>query len=232
MICVICAMQEELDALLGLMDGISVSEGQRLFYHGEILNNAYYKGRIEGKEIVATRSGVGMVYATIAATNLIRDCHPELVINLGVAGSLHPDVHVNDIVVADQAANWRFEVPGWDRKFDSVFCSFPCDAKAVEITRTLGMKHVKTGPIVSADEFIRYKRQTKIIKKYYPEALAGEMEGAAVANTCYAHHIPCAVIRSISDETLVNGGYKEFDFNLSTVCKTAAALCREIIKRY
>ena len=42
MICVICAMQEELDALLGLMDGISVSEGQRLFYHGEILNNAYY----------------------------------------------------------------------------------------------------------------------------------------------------------------------------------------------
>ncbi len=232
MICVICAMQEELDALLELMNDVSVSEGQTLFYHGEILNNAYYKGKIEGKEIVATRSGVGMVYATIATTNLIRDCHPDLVINLGCAGSLNKDIHVNDIVVADRAANWRFEAPGWIRAIDSVFCSFPCDAKAIEITKSLGMEHVKTGPIVSADEFIRYKRQTDVIKRFYPEALAGEMEGAAVANTCYAHDIPCAVIRSISDETLVNGGYKEFDFNLEKVCKTAAALCKEIIKRY
>ena len=232
MIAVICAMQEELDALLEQMEERSVSDSQTLFYHGETLNNAYYSGRIKGKEVVATRSGVGTVYATIATVNLINTMHPDLVINLGVAGSLNEDIHVNDVVVANRVAHWRIEVPGWERSMDSIYCSYPCDSKVIEIVKEIQNKNVKTGSIVSADEFIRFKKQTDIIQKYFPEALAGEMEGAAIANTCYAYDVPCAVIRSISDETLVNGNYKNFEFNLDSACKKVANLCKEIIMRY
>ena len=42
MIAVICAMQEELDALLEQMKDQSVSDSQTLFYHGKTLKNAYH----------------------------------------------------------------------------------------------------------------------------------------------------------------------------------------------
>ena len=232
MIAIICAMKEELDALLTRMEDVQVSDRPALFYHGKTIDGSYYYGKIADKEIVATVCGVATVYATIATVNIIRDCQPDMIINLGVAGSLNADTHVNDVVVADRVANWRIDVPNWERSVNSIHCSYPCDTKVLQIMKNLKSKHVKTGPVVSSDEFIRFKRQTDIIKKYFPEALAGEMEGAAIANTCYAYDVPCTIIRSISDETLVNGDYKNLDFNLNVACTKAAELCQEIIARY
>ena len=232
MIAVICAMKEERDALLKLMKDVRKHEGKKLLYHGEYLDNEYYEGTLGNKQIIVCRSGVGTVYATMAAVVLILKFEPELIINLGVAGSLNEKIHVNDIVAADRVANWRIRVPNWERSVHSIHCSYPCDSRVIEIVRKMKKKHVKIGPVVSADEFIRYKNQTDIIKRYFPEALAGEMEGAAIANTCYAYDIQCSIIRSISDETLVNGDYKNFDFNLNSACRKAAELCKEIIMRY
>ena len=76
------------------------------------------------------------------------------------------------------------------------------------------------------------KENNSEIKKYFKEALCGEMEGASIANTCYAFGYNSAIVRSISDETLVNGSYKDFDFNLKKVCDTAAKVCAHIIERY
>ena len=56
------------------------------------------------------------------------------------------------------------------------------------------------------------------------------MEGYAVAAAAYASEIPVNIIRSISDETLVAGNFKQFDFNLADVCDKAAQLCKEIIR--
>ena len=232
MIAVICAMQEELDALLERMEDDEICKGSSLFYHGIILESQYHHGKIQDHEVIATRCGVGMVYAAIATVNLINEFHPQLIINSGVAGSLDKDTHVNDLVVADRIANWRIEVPNWERSVSSIHCSYPCDNRVLEIVKNLKQDHIRIGPIVSSDEFIRFKKQTGIIQRYFPEALAGEMEGAAIANVCYAYQIPCSIIRSISDETLVNGDYKNFDFNLSEACDRAAELCKEIIMRY
>ena len=232
MIAIICAMEEELNALLDLMEDVAVTEGPSFMYHEKELNIQYHQGKIKGNDVVALRCGVGIVYATIATVNVIHSYHPDLIINLGVAGSLNKDTHVNDIVVADKVANWRIQVPTWERSLTSIHCSYPCDDKAVRIVNEMKDEHIKTGGIVSADEFIRFKNQTDVIKRYFPDALAGEMEGAAIANTCYAYQVPCSIIRSISDETLVNGNYKEFEFNLNAACKKAAELCKEIIERY
>ena len=116
MIAVICAMAEERDALLKLCSDVKVKKGDKIFYHGESLDNEYYFAKIGDKEIIITRCGVGLVYAAIMTTLLIKKYKPELIINLGVAGSLNPDVHVNDIVSADRICNWRVDVPGWNRK--------------------------------------------------------------------------------------------------------------------
>ena len=62
--------------------------------------------------------------------------------------------------------------------------------------------------------------------------LTGIKEGFAVASVAYAFGVNFAIVRSISDETLVSGNYKDFDFNLSDACGKAAELCKKIIMRY
>lgn len=231
MIAVICAMQEERDALLKLMKDVKVRKGKKLLYHGEVLDNQYYVGKIGKKDVVVSRCGVGTLYAAMSTLLLIEKFKPEFLINLGVAGSVNKDVHVGDVVVATKAANWRFYVPGWDRNCDSMYVSFPCDERPIKLLNKVKSDlNIHVGPIVTADEFICKKSQINEIHKYYPDALCGEMEGYAVAGAAYATNTPVTIIRSISDETLVSGNFKQFDFNLLSVCEKAALLCKEIIK--
>ena len=233
MIGIICAMTEERDALLKLMEGVRTKKAEKLLYKGKVLNNEYYLGNIEGREVVLCRCGVGKVYATMVTAKLIEKFKPELIINLGCAGSLNENVHVGDVVLADRVADWEFDVPGWERSVSSTDISYACDERVLNAFRKLrASKKAHLGPIVSADTFIYKKAQVRTIRKYFPEALCGEMEGSAVAGTCYAHGVNFAVIRSISDETLVNGSYKEFDFNLEKACDNAAKLAVRIINNY
>ena len=157
--------------------------------------------------------------------------HTELIINLGCAGSLKENVHIGDVVIADKTAAWRFDVPGWKRSFDSLYTSFGCSDEVVSIAKKISDPTMHIGGIVSADEFIRTKTQLKVIKRHYPEALCGEMEGAAVAGVCYAYHTPVSIIRSISDATLVQGDYRNFDFNLAKACENAAVLTEVLLRR-
>ena len=230
MIAVLCAMKEERDAILKLMENVKRLDSETISYHQEVLDNEYYVGKINGKDVVLGRCGVGMIYATINTMLMIQKFDPELLINCGVAGSLNENVHVGDIVVANRTADWRMDVPGWDRSINSDKFSFACDDRVLKIVSD--NENVNIGAIVSANEFIKDQNQLEIIRKYFPEALAGEMEGAAVANTCYAFGKKCSIIRSISDETLVKNDFEKFYFNLPESCSKVAALCKEIIERY
>lgn len=233
MIAIICAMSEERDALLALMKDYEIVKIQKFQYHGMAFDNKCYKGLLGGKEVVIVHCGVGKVYAAILTTIAIKKFKPDLVINVGCAGSLNSNIHVGDIVVADRVADWDVEVPGWDRSTRSDKVSCACDGRFCKLASKLKIKaNVKIGNIVSGDAFIYKKSQVKEIKKYFPDALCGEMEGCSIALTCYAFGINSAIVRSISDETLVNGSYKDFDFNLDKACKNAAKICYEIIKRY
>lgn len=232
MIAIICAMEEERDALLSIMSDTKQKKINSLNYHGDVLDINVYSGKIGNKDVSVVRCGVGKVYAALVTQIMITKFKPELIINLGCAGSLSENVHVGDVVVADRVADWEVDVPGWDRNITSNVCSFKCDDKAISIIKKLKLRKVKVGPIVSGDEFIYKKSQTKTIKRYYPTALAGEMESCAITNTCYAYGVCCTVIRSISDETLISGNFKQFDFNLKKVCDVAAKLCVRIVEEF
>ena len=65
MIAVLCAMKEERDAILKLMENVKRLDSETISYHQEVLDNEYYVGKINGKDVVLGRCGVGMIYATI-----------------------------------------------------------------------------------------------------------------------------------------------------------------------
>jgi adenosylhomocysteine nucleosidase len=58
---------------------------------------------------------------------------------------------------------------------------------------------VHRGLIVSGDQFVASATAVAALREALPEALAVEMEGAAIAQVCYEYGVPCAVVRTISD---------------------------------
>lgn len=232
MIAIICAMSEERDAFIKLMENVEVCKGQDLMYHGKPLDTTFYKGTIKNKECLVVHSGVGKVYSTLVTSMIINQFNPSLVINCGCAGSTDKDVHVGDVIIGRRVADWDVDVPGWSRNIDSEYVSNALDGEFIKLASKVNTKlSVKVGDIVSSDQFIYRKDQVDVIKEFFPSAKCGEMEGSSIAKTCYAYGVRVAIIRSISDETLVNGDYHNFDFNLSKACANSAKFTAKVIEK-
>jgi adenosylhomocysteine nucleosidase len=58
---------------------------------------------------------------------------------------------------------------------------------------------VHTGLIVSGDRFVSSAAECASLRSALPDALAVEMEGAAVAQVCADFGVPLAVVRTVSD---------------------------------
>ena len=53
--------------------------------------------------------------------------------------------------------------------------------------------------IASGDRFVSTTAESQALQRSLPEALAVEMEGAAVAQVCLDYGVPFAAVRTISD---------------------------------
>jgi len=177
-------------------------------------------GRLGDEAVVLTLSGIGKVAAATTTTLLLERCQVRAVLFTGVAGGLGTHVHVGDVVVGttfvqhDMDASPlfpRWEVPGTGRS------SFAADAAwsdrlAAGARAVLAQPHdalmrfgitnpprLHQGLILSGDQFIASAAASDALRQAWPEALAVEMEGAAVAQVCAAFGRPFAVLRTISD---------------------------------
>ena len=63
----------------------------------------FYKGKLEGKDVVVVRSGIGKVNAAMCAQILADVYHADHVINTGIAGSLKAEINIGDIVLSTDA---------------------------------------------------------------------------------------------------------------------------------
>ena len=63
----------------------------------------FYKGKLEGKDVVVVRSGIGKVNAAMCAQILADVYHADHVLNTGIAGSLKAEINIGDIVLSTDA---------------------------------------------------------------------------------------------------------------------------------
>jgi adenosylhomocysteine nucleosidase len=63
----------------------------------------------------------------------------------------------------------------------------------------LSTPQMHRGLIVSGDRFVSTTAESQALHQVLPEALAVEMEGAAVAQVCFDYGVPFAAVRTISD---------------------------------
>lgn len=211
---ILSAVIEEQQALQAAM------ERPRIEHHA---GREFVCGRLHGREVVLVLSRIGKVAAAITATLLIERFGAQALVFTGVAGALGDGVQVGDVIVARELLQHdldasplfpRYEVPMLGRSHfptDAVLSDALRDAahEALEAERiglaasfaALGIEQptVHEGLVVSGDRFVATAAESALLHAELPEALAVEMEGAAVAQVCHDADVPFAVLRTVSD---------------------------------
>ena len=211
---ILAALPQELGDLI---DAMRAESGVRTITHGR---RDYHVGTVHGVPCVVTLARVGKVAAAATVSALIHAFDVEAVVFTGVAGGVGAEVRVGDIVVADTLLQHdldasplfpRFEVPllGMSRFATNVVLAdrlaaacerFVAEEGAASAAR-FGTRapRVHRGLIISGDQFVASAAGVQALRDALPDALAVEMEGAAIAQVCHEYGVPCAVVRTISD---------------------------------
>lgn len=238
------AMPEELQSLRAAL------EGAALQHHA---GREFHTGRLDGHEVVLVLSRIGKVAAATTATLLVERYGAEAIVFTGVAGGLGAGVRVGDVVVARELLQHdldasplfpRHEVPMTGR------ARFPTDAPlsdalaaaaraalaAERIGRAVSLDALGLGDapslheglVVSGDRFVATALESEALRRELPDALAVEMEGAAVAQVCHDCDLPFAVLRTVSDRADDNA---HVDFR-RFVAEVAGPLSAAIVRRW
>lgn len=220
MLAIIAALREELSAVLELM---STKDPER------IAGRDFWVGHLGEHPAVAVLSGIGKVAAATTATVAIHRFGAENVLMTGVTGGLGDGVRVGDVVVARELLQHdmdasplfpRHELPLYglsrlstDRAMSTRLLAAAralvgartdalcAGALGTETLATFGITtpRVHEGLVISGDRFVATTAESHALRSELPDALAVEMEGAAVAQVCYDHGLPFAVLRTVSD---------------------------------
>ena len=150
----------------------------------------------------AVQSGIGKAEAARTATEMILRDRPDCIINSGCAGGIAPDLKVFDIVVGAQTAyhdvwcgegNLPGQVQGLPQRFDA-------DPALLRAALALPAERpLHSGLICSGDQFLTGAADDARILGIYPDALAVDMESAAIAQVCRHYGVPFLSFRLISD---------------------------------
>ena len=82
--------------------------------------------------------------------------------------------------------------------------------------------------IASGDQFISRGEDKRLIVQRFG-AMACEMEGGAIAQTCYLSGTPCAILRAISDSTDENHSM-EFATFMPLAVENSHKILMEVLK--
>lgn len=193
---IIGAMAEEIRLLRAVMvEQKEWSEGGAVFI----------SGKIGQQEIVVVESGIGKVLAAITTTLLISHYQVTTVINTGSAGGIGTGLEIGDVVISDKLAYFDADVTAFGYAMGQMAgmpLYYEADARLIAQAEKAALAkglQTKTGLIVTGDTFVDKQGTIEMIKGYFPEVLANEMEGAAIAHVAHQFKVPFVVIRAMSD---------------------------------
>jgi adenosylhomocysteine nucleosidase len=219
----------------------------------KIGRRSYFTGELNNQKVVVVYSRVGKVAASGTVTTLILEFKVSELIFTGVAGGIHTDVKIGDIVLGQSLIQHdmnaqplfpAYEIPMLGKAY------FEADSSQLEVATTaileileeqhlhnvisekdldkfnIHQPQLHVGLIGSGDLFFSTNSQKEKLQQNLPEILCVEMEGAAVAQVCYEFDIPFIIIRTISDDA---DDHSTLDFN-SFIEKISNVYSIEIIK--
>jgi adenosylhomocysteine nucleosidase len=243
------AMPEEIEGVVALLSNPEVTKmGKR----------SYFTGQINGIETVVVFSRWGKVAAATTVATLIHEFEITELLFTGVAGAIHSDLKIGDIVLGKRLIQHdmdarplmkQYEIPLLSKTYiesDKTHLEIAINAinTVIENKRlhaviemedlaefNISQPRLFVGEIASGDQFFSSNEQKHSLNAQLPEVLCVEMEGAAVAQVCYEYEIPFSIIRTISDVADDNShiDFPAFIQNISS--KYAAEIIKNIFQQ-
>ena len=202
-IAIVSAMDVEIDLLL---------EKAQIQETKTIGKATFHVGKLEGKDVVISHSGIGKINASSAMTSAINSFDLSKVIFTGVAGGVKDEENVLDQVVGTKVIEHDY---GYRDNDGFLWCGgdpgkhepgevYECDKALVDLAyscalATLKDQQVFKGTIASGDQFVASSDYVAYLDKEF-DAYACEMEGAAVAKVCANFAKPFLIMRTLSDK--------------------------------
>ena len=228
MIGIIGAMDKEVEGLKAVMTDMALEN---------IAGIDFTKGKINGTECVVARCNPGKVNAAACAQIMIMKYEPKMLVNTGVAGGIGKNVHIGDVVIGTSCVQHDVDtsplgdpvalIPGIN------IINVPCDEVISELIKEEAKKvyegQVMSGVIATGDQFIADGKKCLELNASF-EAMACEMESGSIAHVCYINKVPCAIIRSISDNANDEGSVDYLTF-VDYSSKKASELLINVINK-
>lgn len=222
---IIGAMESEIEALRGQMLNAKETRAAGM---------SFYEGLLMSRPVVLARAGIGKVHAAMCAQMMIERFHPDLVLNIGVAGALIDDLSIGDIVIAESAVQHDMDTsPIGDPKgmiSGPNIVHLPCDKGAVaaleKAAKRAGLRIVRAA-VATGDQFVDSLEKKQEIACQFGAA-ACDMEGGAIAQVCLENGVPYAAYRAISDTARGNG--LEYQVNVTQAARASAKLLSALLE--
>ncbi len=223
---VVCAMKEEQDAFLSLFDEkMDIKDGVTHFSLHESKDEVY-----------SMIGGIGKVSMAYQLGRMLERHHFDLVINVGVAGTIEGRLKPFSTLIAQKCAYHDVDVTAFGYSYGQM-CQCPlyfeCDRKAIDVANQSEVKGIANGLILSGDSFMTKENVNMDVFNKFDEPVAVDMESAAVAQVSYLSKVPFVIIRSISDDASNDDGNKnQYEDNLDMASHRAAEVVKYIVNRY
>ncbi len=154
-------------------------------------------------DVVVRKTGICKVNAAVNATKLILEYHPDIIVSSGCAGGAMSDMNVMDVAVSNRIA-YHDVYCGIEDEIQGRVQGLPQFFETPDeiVKKALSLNYegkIHAGLIASGDWFVDNLRKMDEIKTIYPDAIAVDMESAALAQTCYLFNVPFVSFRVISD---------------------------------
>lgn len=223
---IIAAMEEELKLLVENLEDKSQET---------VLSNVYYSGRYGEHELVLVQSSVGKVMSAMSVAILVESFKVDAIINTGSAGAVATGLNVGDVVVADTLVYHDVDLTAFGYDYGQMSMQplyFHSDKTFVSTFEAVLSKEEmisKVGLIATGDSFIAGQEKIDVIKGHFPQVLAVEMEGAAIAQAAQATGKPFVVVRAMSD-TAAHDANITFDEFIIEAGKRSAQVLMAFLK--
>ena len=192
--------------------------------------------------------GIGKVNAALGAQWLINEFHPDAIVSTGCAGGCSGDLRVQDVVVGSEVV------------YHDVYCGtaidettiygqvqglparFKADPYLLRKSEELRLENDKAaiagsqfsicpGLIATGDWFVDTREKMRSIIGKFPDAVAVDMESAAIAQACYLNKVPFISFRIVSDLPLQDTDASQYHNFWDNVAEESFLVTRAFVEK-
>jgi len=227
MYAIIGAMDQEIEAILKMMDGVQIYQFN---------NQPFYQGLINNKIIILVKSGIGKVASAMTTTQLLSNFSVEAIINIGTCGGIESKVEPLDLIIGQELVYGDVDLIAFKYPYGQMAgqpATFKSDPNLVgkirDISKKVGL-NAKLGNLMSSDAFITDKKIINERIKLIDLPIIGvDMESASIAQVATAFKKPFVVLRVVSDVIGMEKQVISFDKLVTESSAKVAKVIKELI---